>query len=1054
MDNSSLTFTPENVSKYWNILNNSNNPNDKRISNDFLIQFKKDYNKCLQISFQLFKSQSLDDKLISSLLIYQCLNENPKILSNEKDFNQIKSYILDNILITYTNEKEIEKQDNIVKSKASLIIERICYAMSIIVLIGTFSFWPNAIDDMLLFGKTTLKHTYLITIIFGNCNNELKALLLNNKDESFIRNKFTEKKEEFNNFINTILINKNNIDKKLYDKTIYLAKNIASFKINILHIPDLIKIILGDINESNIDSLTKLFCDCINFSESKKLEETFESLDISEFDELVEKEELISYSYIIDIIVSYIQTNANNLEDEIVLGLAQIFSNLTENFIYMFFKKDSLSQKIFSLFFFFITYKTRKISQLLFETVSTMKRYINNKYKFSNYSEEEKIQFLNFMIKILFNITNKCTLKTIPKKQEVFLEEECIIIKNDNEEINNNNNYNIIINAKEDENSEDDINEISINDYRKVAQGVFINIFEIFASNYGNEGVTYFFTEITKDILPLLQKPINELNEKNILSIEVVIYIINHIPEQFEFLNLEKTPLNQLVLIFTRSQIGLNNFILVNVLLFIKEAKYYFAYNKQFFSELIIFLLNLFSLRINKTNESSEEINKLISFVLRMICQSYDEGFIPEIWDKIFEVYSYYYDKCNFFISTNFSEALGSLFLIYTNNKKEELPKEMKLIYFKKVAEVPILRIEKIGEIMLSKDNKNKEQMIRFEIIKNLNLFFSVLKQCSYSSDKIYINTIFNDIYNKTYQQLSTIIYQYNKDSEVINAFMNIFNKVSGYLNTETLNSVYKNLNEMMINSFCLNTDNYQCIDFLRNIYQLKLKNINEKNSSNKEYLEIYNNFMKLIREICSGIIKSTNYKIELMISLSSFFSSIFSQLNKINKEDYTIISDAIILFNEGIKTIREDNLINNIIDSFKVIVESPNLDLIKDKLIEIIKNVFLSLDHFNLSASRPLSKLCVSCIKFDKIVFMKTFNNILNTPDFDCFNNNHKLFLYNYFDHFSDNSLKIKILLDRIIQIIQKKITDSVDDILEHYNKTLLESINYKKSEKSATYF
>jgi hypothetical protein len=195
MDYSSFIFTPESVSKYWSILNNSNNPNDKKIANDFLIQLKKDCTQCLDISLQLFKSQSLDDKLISSLLIYQCLNENPKILNDEIIFTQIKSYLLDNILIPYTKQDDIKDQDNITKSKVCLIIERICYAMSIIVLIGILSYWPNAIDDMISFGKTTLKHTYLITIIFGNCNNELKALLLPNKDELIITEKFREKKK-------------------------------------------------------------------------------------------------------------------------------------------------------------------------------------------------------------------------------------------------------------------------------------------------------------------------------------------------------------------------------------------------------------------------------------------------------------------------------------------------------------------------------------------------------------------------------------------------------------------------------------------------------------------------------------------------------------------------------------------------------------------------------------------------------------------------------------------------------------------------------------------
>ena len=418
MDYSSFIFTPESVSKYWSILNNSNIPNDKKIANDFLIQLKKDCTQCLDISLQLFKSQSLDDKLISSLLIYQCLNENPKILNDEIIFTQIKSYLLDNILIPYTKQDDIKDQDNITKSKVCLIIERICYAMSIIVLIGILSYWPNAIDDMISFGKTTLKHTYLITIIFGNCNNELKALLLPNKDELIITEKFIEKKEEFNNFIKTILINKNNIDKKLYNKTIDLSINLTNFEVNILYNPDLIKVILSDINSSNIESLTKLFSKSINHSENKQLEKTLQSLQISEFDELISKEELTSYSYIIDIIVNYIQTNLNNLDEEIISGLGQIFSNFTKNFVYMFFKKDSLSQKIFSLFFFFITYKTRKISQLFFETIFIIKNFIGECYKFSNYSEDEKIQFMKFLIKILLNIINKCILKSIPKNKK------------------------------------------------------------------------------------------------------------------------------------------------------------------------------------------------------------------------------------------------------------------------------------------------------------------------------------------------------------------------------------------------------------------------------------------------------------------------------------------------------------------------------------------------------------------------------------------------------------------------------------------------------------
>ena len=985
--------------------------------------------------------------LISSLLLYQYLKENPKILlNNEELFNRIKSYILYSILIPYTTEKEIEDNQNINKSKTDLIIERICYSMSIIVLIGCCSFWPNALDDMISFGKKTIKHTYLMTIILGNCNIELNDLFLSHKLEFIIKNKFIEKKEEFKNFINTIFINLDKIDKKLYNKTVDLAINLTSFEVNILFIPNLVKVVLTNINVSNIDSLTKLFCESFNCSKSKKLEDEYNDLDISEFDNKISKDELTSFNYIIDIIITYVQNHNNNLDEDIAFGLGQIFSSFTENFVYMFFKKDSLSQKIFNLFFFFISHKIRKISQLCFETIAVIKNFIRGNYKFSNYNQDEKIQFMNYFLKILFNITNNCIFKTITKKQDINLSEEYITIQNTN--ITKNNEKNNNTNKEKEEDILDEINEITIDDYRIAAEEAFNDIFEIFAINYDKDGVNYFFTQITKDIIPLLEKLINDITEQNILFVEVVIYIIKCISNSFEKLKLDKTPLNQFVLILIRSQIILNNFILVNFLLLKDEANTIFDYNKSFFSELILFLLNQISFKMNNEFDSSGEINKLISFILNHVCESYEGTFIPEVWDKLYQVYNHYYDKYNSFTLNNITEALCSLLTIEEKENVNLLSNDIIINYFKKILEAPVIRIIKIAEIISNKnteinDNKEKQQKIRLEIVKNFDVVTFVLKQSSFIDDKIIINSIFDEFYKKTYQQSSIIINEYNKDSEIMNCFMNTFIKCSNYLNIESLNSIYQNFNQLMINSFLINTDNYQCINVLKNIYNLKLINIKQKDLLNKEYAEIYNNFLKLLRQICSAIITSENYKLELMLCLSSFFVSIFSHLSQINKDDYVVISDTIIIFNEGIKTLCENRIINNILYAFIVFIESPNYELINEKYIEIIKSVFSSFDHFNSNVIQGFVNFCEVCLKINKNVFISTFKDILDGPDFKCFNINHKTILVNYVEHFWNQNERLKKIFENVLFIIQKNVTVSVDDIFENFSKELANAKN-----------
>ena len=285
-------YTSNNISKFWKLLNYSNDITEKQIANIFFSNLKEKYQEYLEISIELFNTaETIQDKIISSILIYQYIKENyNKFIQNEILFNKVKEF-----LITYINNKAINIFSN---NEESLIIERISYSITILIIIGCFTYWPTCIEDLLYFSKQSMQHSYLMTLILGNINEELDDIFLNKTQENQIKEKFMKNKENFFYFINAILLH-NNVDKKLYNKTIVLSRNLAIFGINILLIPKMIKVIIENINEANMDYISKLITKCIECSNCKKLEDDLNGLDLSEYDNKMNKDELLSINLII-----------------------------------------------------------------------------------------------------------------------------------------------------------------------------------------------------------------------------------------------------------------------------------------------------------------------------------------------------------------------------------------------------------------------------------------------------------------------------------------------------------------------------------------------------------------------------------------------------------------------------------------------------------------------------------------------------------------------------------------------------------------------------------
>ena len=530
------------------------------------------------------------------------------------------------------------------------------------------------------------------------------------------------------------------------------------------------------------------------------------------------------------------------------------------------------------------------------------------------------------------------------EKQEILFNGNNICIAHD-KTLNNN-----IINKDED--NLEEIDEIPVNEYRNNAEDAFYNIFLIFANNFLKEGVNYFFEQITKDIIPLLKLKAEEVNDIQILHIEAIIFSIKSIVNCFETLMTDKMPLIKFTLFLMSSNVMSNNFIFSNFLLLIEEASTYFDYDEKIYSEIILFLLKQIEIRINRENENT--LVQLTSAVLLSICESSGDIYIDDLWQKMFYVYNKYYNQFKEVSLYNLTEAICSSLIIqeeedgyndhfdYDNsdefiedrysgikneNKKDILSDELLINYFKKIVELPLISIKNISEIISTKINlnKEKEELLKKEIIKNFNVLTRILKQSSFIKNKIIINKIFDIIYLNSFQYISLIMKEFINNAEIIKPILKMLTKSSNYFNAQIANKIFNEFNELMINLFVNNNENFQSIYVLRNLYSVKLKNIDNKNGDNKSYIEILDNFLKLNRQICSSILSGSSIQFELILCLSSLFSNIFPELTFLRKEDYIIILDTLIIFIEGIKTICENNIIKSIFNSFICLINSRN---------------------------------------------------------------------------------------------------------------------------------
>ena len=132
--------------------------------------------------------------------------------------------------------------------------------------------------------------------------------------------------------------------KVIYKSSLCLIESWATFHLNLLSKPDLIIYLLNKINDDNILMIEKVFCESFHHSKSYKIydKEEFSYTDFNNFLTKLDIVEMQSLKMIINKlkeISGSILSNQSLLSKHFLIlsGIAHIFSDLIENFVFLLF---------------------------------------------------------------------------------------------------------------------------------------------------------------------------------------------------------------------------------------------------------------------------------------------------------------------------------------------------------------------------------------------------------------------------------------------------------------------------------------------------------------------------------------------------------------------------------------------------------------------------------------------------------------------------------------------------------------------------------------------
>ena len=710
---------------------------------------------------------------------------------------------------------------------------------------------------------------------------------------------------------------------------------------------------------------------------------------------------------------------------------------------------------ILKWFSYFLKYKKRNISWLFFEGLSEMKSFINDYYKFYGLNQEQKIEFVNYLMDIAYGVMENCSYNKLDQK-DIFLLEQEILCNNNELCFDYQKPYNI--NENKDLEDLEENEDIDLNEYRTSADSVFSSIFFILIVNFKDQGTSQFLNKI---ISPLnfdeIKGKTNIKDQYLDIKIDVIFYVISSVIEIFEMEQAENSIkiIHKLIKEFLESKIILDNQrIFIDFIVLINKFAQNLVSQPDNFKNVMKFLL-----LISKKSNNQIIIDSCY-IVLLNICKEIndnikiDNSFINEVFNLYKEAYQKYQ-----YPNIKPLEKIIEILLSITGVNQSKIPDGVEpkenINYdpnLKNVIEnisFPINgQIKNILEkYVKNNQNTNIKRALKLEILKSYYLqgkILASLKEFSKPLSNYFLQVHLTETLNST-----NIIFQlFQDDKDIIQPLIDFYASNASDIGDSCHNN-FNLFNDILIKYFLSSENHYKVVEVLKLLYLSLLISIDKTSelyyTNNKYILDQYCLIMdNLINSISKE--KKINEIIKEKIKIiSDFHYFVFHKLYMdfsplIQKNEllkyYNFIQNVINFFincislfqnceiNEPINESTISSIINSFNEFFINISLSKNFMTQKNDnnsciFIDIILSLWKTIyfKKFNCSSRKNLIICLKNALQYDINLFNIALEKCIGQSS--KFNGKYIKSILEYF-HFYENSPNdienmLKFVIDNI---------------------------------------